>query len=109
MSSLLKSAHLNIGLENFLSPSLMNHVDDVYQNPDDIESNFLTRGHHQETKQVIQKRRQKCNSSWKLDCMCGLQVKTNIYNQVNNTEIILLIPQSGMPNSACHYGVTIKA
>jgi hypothetical protein len=28
----------------------VDHMDDVYQNPDDIKSNFLTRGHYQETK-----------------------------------------------------------
>jgi hypothetical protein len=63
-------------LEDFFLPSLVNHVDDMYQNPDDIKSNFLTTGHHQETEQVIQQSWQKCNSSWELDCMCGLQAKT---------------------------------
>jgi hypothetical protein len=58
---------------------------------------------------MIQKRRQKCNSSWKLDCVCGLQVENNIHNQVNNTEILLLISQRGVPNRTCHYVVTIKA
>jgi len=61
-------------LQYFLPPCLVNHVYDMYQNPDHVQSNLLTRSHHQQSEKVSQKARQKCNDSWQLDCMCSLQV-----------------------------------
>lgn len=68
--------HLHISLKYFLSPCLVNHVYGVYQNPDHIQSNLLTRSHHQQSEKVSQKAWQKCNDSWQLDCMRSLQAIT---------------------------------